>query len=455
MNIVVVGCGKIGKEIISSLMEEKHNVTAVDLNPRVIDNVTATYDVIGICGSGTEFVKLRDAGVKNADLFIAATNSDEINMLSCFVAGRMGAKHTVARIRNTENNDAESLEFMKNQLGLSMSINPEMLTAKAIFNILKMPSATKVETFSSHSFDMVELVLRDNSPIDGISLIELRKKIKEKFLVCTVSRDGKVYIPQGNFILKKGDKIGIILSPKDSNKIFKAFDVAQKQARDVIIMGGGKTSAYLAKMLIENHIVAKVIEVDKKRSEDFCELVPGSLVINGNGMNQDLLREEGITTTDAFVSLTGHDEENILISFYAISQKVPKVISKVNREELSVLSEKLGLDSILSPKKLIADTLVQYARALSNTEGSKVETLYRIMNGGAEALEFNVLPEFEYLNVALKNIKFKDGILLAGIVRGRENIIPSGDDVIKAGDKVIVIVAGQRISDLESIVRGV
>lgn len=451
MKIIVVGCGKIGMTILASLVKEKHDVIAIDSDPAVIEFATNAYDVMGICGNGTEYDKLKEAGVRNAGLFIAVTSSDEINMLSCFAAKRMGAKHTVARIRSTENNDNVSLDFMKSQLDLSLAINPELLTANAIFNILKLPSASKVQAFSSHRFEMIELPLKDNSSLDGISLMDLRKKTKENFLICSVSRGDKLYIPQGNFQLKSGDKIGVIASGKDTQKVLKALDTVHRQVRDVLIMGGGKVTYYLAKMLLDNHIAVKVIEIDGNKCEELLEQLPGISVVHGNGMHQDLLQEEGIATTDAFIALTGHDEENILISFYAMSQNNSKIISKVNREELSFIAENLGLDTIVSTKKLVADVLVQYARALRKSEGSKMETLYSLF-GGAEALEFNVLPDFGYIDVPIKDIHFRPGVLLAGITRGRVSIIPSGNDVIKAGDKVIVIAAGQQIYDLASII---
>lgn len=452
MNIVIVGLGKIGKKILESLSEEKHNITVMDNNRSVVESVVGIYDVMGICGNATDYLKLGEAGVKTADLFIAVTNFDEINMLSCFLAKKMGAKRTVARIRNTENNNGESLNFMKSQIELSVSINPEYMSANAIYRVLKLPSATNVETFSSHRFEMVGLILKENSPLDGLSLIEIRKKIKEKFLVCAVGRGDEFYIPQGNFRLKSGDRIGVISAGKDTQKVLNALGALNKPVRNVMIMGGGKTSYYLAKMLLESRISVKIIERDEKRCEEFLEELPEATVIHGNGMDQEVLMEEGVKECDAFVALTGKDEENILISFYAISQSVHKVVTKVNGEELCAIAEKLGLDSIVSPKKIVADAIVQYARALENSEGSTVETLYRIMNENAEALEFNVLSDFVYTDKPLKEIKFKKDTLLAGIVRGTETIIPSGDDVIKIGDKVIVVAAGKKVYDLADII---
>ena len=451
MKIIVVGCGKIGRVVVASLVNEKHNVIVIDNNPKVVSAMNNEYDVIGICGNATNHEKLLEAGAKNADLFIAMTSSDEINMLSCFTAKKLGAKHTIARIRATENNDGTNLEFMKRQLNLSAAVNPELLTAMLIFNIIKLPSASMVQTFSYHRFEMIELLLKENSPLDGVSLMDLRRHSKEKFLVCTVIRGDQVYIPQGDFRLKSGDKIGVIASGKETQKILKTMGIAHKHIRDALIIGGSETSVYLAKLLLDSHISVKIIEIDSQRCEQLCDELPGATIINGNGMTQDILLEEGINTTDAFVAITGRDEENILASYYATKQNSPKVITKVNSEERSYIAEKMGLESIITPSKITADAIVRYARALSNSSGGQVETLYRL-GSGAEVIEFTVLQDFEYTNIPLKDLKLVPGILLAGIVREREAIIPSGNDVIKSGDKVIVVSAGNPLYDLGSIV---
>ncbi len=452
MKIIVVGCGKIGKTIVASLVKERHDVLVIDNDPKVVTSVTDSYDVMGICGNGTSYDKLEEAGVAGAELFIAVTNSDELNMLSCFAAKRLGAKHTVARIRSSEYN-TKSLGFMKDSLELSLVINPELLTAEALYNVLKLPSATKVETFSGGAFEMAEIIVKQGSQLDGITMIELRKKIKEHFLISAVQRGKNVYIPNGLFRLHYGDKIGITATGGDMNDLLKDLGILHKQARDVMILGAGEITYYLAKRLIADRTAVKVIEKDEERCDEFCELVDKAFVINGDGMNQEVLMEEGIDTTDAFVALSGNDETNILISSYANTREVPKIITKVNRRELTPIAEKLGLDCLISPKTIIADTLVRYARALQNSLGSNVETLYSLMNGGAEALEFNVAADFPKLGVALKDIKLKQSVLIAGISRGYEAFIPGGDDSIELGDKVIVIAAGQRLYDLKDILK--
>ncbi len=450
MNIVVVGCGKIGTAILSSLVAEGHDVVAIDSSSSALSLVTDIFDVMGVCGNGADCDTLSEAGIESTDIFVAVTGSDELNMLSCLIAKRMGAKHTVARIRNPEYND-RSLGFLKKQLELSISVNPELLAAQELFNILKFPSAVKIEPFAGRNFEMIELILKPGSPLDGMQLIELREKYKEKFLVCAVQRGDAVYIPDGSFVIKSGDKLGITASPADMHKFLRSIGVLQKQARNVMILGASRTTYYLAKLLSNIGTNVKILDRDENRCRLFSEALPKTVVIHGDGAQQELLLEEGIRSTDAFVSLTGMDEENILISIFASSQDVPKVISKVNRNELATMAQKLGLDCIVSPHKIISNIVVRYARALQNSMGSNVETLYKLMDGQAEALEFNVRPESRLVNIPLKNLKLKKNILIAGIIRERKSIIPTGDDVILPGDHVVVLAANRRLQDLSDI----
>ncbi len=452
MRVIVVGCGKIGSTIIEALVSEGHEVVAMDNDVAAVTEITNIYDVFGICGNGVDCETLTEAGVEKAELLVAVTGSDELNMLSCFLARRMGAKHTIARIRNPEYND-QSLGFMRQQLNLSMSINPEMLAAQELFKILKLPSAVTVETFSRRNFEMIELVLRPDSVLGDHSLMELRKKYSAKFLVCVVQRDDKVYVPDGNFVLKGGDRIGITATPSEIHKFLRQIGVMQRQAKSVMILGASRTAYYLAKMLLENGTAVKVVDKNHARCEEFATLLPGAVVIEGDGIQQELLQEEGIGSVDAFVALTGLDEQNILVSFFATSQDVPKVIAKVNRHELGSMAEKLGLECIISPKKIVTDVLSRYARALRNSVGSKVETLYKIMDGRAEALEFWVKDDFKGIDIPLKVLTLKPNILITGIMRGRKVILPSGDDVIQTGDKVVVLTAGHHFDDLSDILR--
>lgn len=450
MNILVVGCGKIGTTIVDSLSAEGHNVTAIDTLQQTVEAITNIYDVMGVCGNGADCDVMEEADVAHADMVVAVTGSDDTNMLCCLLARRLGAKHTVARIRNPEYND-RSLGFMKSQLNLSMAINPELMAARELLNILKFPSAVKVETFSHRNFEMIELRLKERSALDGLSLSEIRGKFKAAFLVCVVQRDNEVYVPDGNFVLKSGDKVALTAAPAEMVKLLRELGVLQKKARSVMILGGSRTAFYLARLLESGGNAVTLIERDPATARELSDLLPKTVVVQGDGSKQELLLEEELFSKDAFVALTGMDEQNILMSIFAASRQVPKVIAKVNREELASLAEHLGLDNIVSPRQIVSDVLVRYARALQNSMNSSVETLYQLMDGKAEALEFIVHNEPNLTNIPLKDLKFKHGILIAGIIRDRKTIIPSGNDCIAEEDHVIVLAANRRLQVLSDI----
>lgn len=452
MRIIIVGCGKVGMSIIDSLVEEGNDVVAIDNSPAIIQEVGNTYDVITVCGNGADTEPLEEAGVSKADLFVAVTDSDELNMLSCFVAERMGAKNTIARIRKPEYND-KSLDFLRKQLKLAVSINPEWMAAKELFNILKLPAAVNIENFSRGNLEMVQLRLKQESVLDGLSLIEMRRQFKGQFLICAVQRGEEVYVPDGHFVLKSGDKIGITASTSETQKLLKMLGQDQKSAKTVMILGAGRISYYLAKRLIASGSRVVVIDKDEEQCREFAEQLPEAVVIHGDGARQDILLEEGLLSADAFVALAGSDELNVLVSIFAASKNVPKVIAKVNSNELAAMAHNLGLDSIISTKKIVSNVLSRFARALKNTVGSNVETLYKLMDGSVEALEFNVSQDFKGADIPLKELSLKDNILLAGIIRGRKAIIPTGNDVIHQGDRVVVISSGDALLDLSDILK--
>ncbi len=451
MNIVVVGCGKIGTSLIANLVKEGHDVVVIDNDPEAIADIRDIYDVICLCGNGADYDILTEAEIDKAVMFIAVTGSDELNMLSCIIAKKMGAQHTVARVRNPEYNE-KNLGFIKQQIDLSLSLNPELLTAHELFNILKLPSAVNIETFS-RNFEMIELVVKQDSAINGMALIDMRKKYSCNFLVCVVQRGEKIYIPDGNFVLQSGDRIGLTAAPSQVQKLIGKLGLAKKQAKNVMILGASKTAFYLSKMLLDAGTDVKLIDLNKKRCEEVSAKLTGATVINGDGAEQELLLEEGITSCDAFVTLTGMDEENILISYYAMTNGVPKVITKVNRTELSYMADKLGLDTVISPKKTVCDVVSRYARALENSLESNIETLYKLMDGRVEAVEFLISPDFKYINIPIRELKFKENILIAGILRKRKAIIPTGDDFFAAGDSVVVIAADRQINNISDIMR--
>lgn len=450
MKIIVAGSGKIGSTLISSLVNEGHDVVVIDNDPQVIEMVTTTNDVMGVCGNCADTDVLEEAGAKDAELLIAVAGSDEFNMLSCFIAKKLGTKNTIARVRNPEYND-KSLGFMKQHLELSMIINPELVAARELYHSLKLPSASKVETFSVRNFEMIEQIIKPGSPLDGVTLSELRPKFKAKFLVCAVKRGEEAYIPGGNFVLKSGDRIEVTASQSEMAKLLKEIGVESTKAKNIMILGASRTAFYLAKRLCMSGSKVTLIEKNEKLCEEFSEMLPKATVICGDGSDQEVLLEEGLMSADAFVALTGMDEQNMLIASYASSKGVPKVIAKVNRDSLIPLAEHWGLDTVVTPKKLISNVILQYARALQNSEGSSVETLYKLMDDKVEALEFNVKAELEFLNKPFKELNLKKNTLVAGIIRDRKIIIPSGDDCFMAGDKVIVLAANQRLNKLSDI----
>lgn len=452
MKIIIAGCGKIGSAVLANLAAEGHDVVAVDKDNAVITELTNVYDVMGVCGNAVDCDTLIEAGASDCGLFVAMTESDELNMLSCFLAKKMGAVNTIARIRNPEYNDS-SLGFLRQHLELSMAINPELGAAREIFNILKFPSAIKIETFSRRNLELIEFRLGDESALCGKSIIEIRKKYDAQFLICCVQRGEDVYIPNGFFTLQAGDKIGLSASQSEMQKLMKMLNALKKSAKDIIILGGSKTAFYLAKMFEDVGSRVKIIEQDEVRCSELTAVLPSTTIIRGNGTEHELLMEEGLANCDAFVSLTGFDEENILLSIFASMQNVPKTVVKINRDELAVMAKKMGLESIVSPKEITSNILVQYARALENSSGSAVETLYKLFDGKAEALEFKVAAESRLTGVPLKDIRLKPNILIGGIMRGRRTIIPSGSDIIMPGDRVIVLSSNNRLNDILDILK--
>lgn len=454
MKIIIVGCGKIGETLLQSLEAEGHDITVVDSDQKVINEVSNIYDVMCVCGNAVDNDTLNEAEVSKADLLISVTDSDEINMLICFIAKKMGASYTIARVRNPEFND-KRMGQVKQFLDISLTINPEFLAAQEMFNILKLPAAINIETFSRRNFEMVELIVKEDSHLVGMSLIDLRKKYKANFLICVVKRGEEVYIPDGNFVIEKGDHICLTANFTEIQKLLKMLGLSKKHSKSVMILGASKMAYYLSKMLLRSGTDVTIIDKDINRCNQFAEELPGAVIINGDGTEQEVLLEEGIASADAFVSLTGMDEENILISFFAQSQNVPRVIAKVNRNELASMAEKLGLNSIISPKKAVSNVITSYARALQNTLGSNVETMYKLMDGSVEALEFNVQSDFKGQHIPLKDMKLKKDVLIAGIIRKRKSFVPTGDDEIISGDKIIVIAKSgeQKMNDLADILR--
>ena len=411
MKIVIVGDGKVGYTLTKSLSEEGHDLVVIDNNRRILLASQESLDVAVVDGNGASVEVQREAGVDTADLLIAATNGDETNLLCCMVAKKLGCKHTIARVRNPEYD--QQIRFMREELGLSMVINPEKAAALEIFRLLQFPSFLKRDSFARGNAELVELKLKDGNPLIGKPLQQFRTVADVNALVCAVERDNEIHIPKGDFTLHLGDKVTIAADAADLVKLIKNLKVYSPKAQRVMIVGGSRTAAYLAQRLIRN----KIVEQDEKRCMDLSEALPQATVINGNGTDQKLLLSEGIASADAVVSLMGIDEENLLVSMFASYVGVPKSITKISRNEYNPIFESMGIDSIVSPKLLTANEIVRYVRAMEDTTGGSVLTLYKIVDGKAEALEFSVKGEAKFLNLPLYRLKLKKNVLIAAIIR--------------------------------------
>lgn len=453
MKIVIVGCGQIGLAIIKSLLNERHEVLAIDSNPAVVEDVVNGFDVMGICDKGVTYTKLKEAGVDKTDIFIAMTDSDEINMETCFVAKSMGARHTIARIRGNEYNEPENLAFIKEHFRISMVINPEKSTAEAIYNMLRIPAAAYVETFAGNEAEMIELPVGKNSPITGVELYKLRKNYQQAFLVCGINRGGNFIIPGGGDVIDEGDKIAVIVSKRDEQKLLKELGFITKPVKDVTVVGASKTAIYLTDMLLSGKYGVKLIEKNRDKCVEIAKtLKRGAVIINGDGMSQDLMNEEAVGKTDAVVPLTGKDEQNILMSVFANSYGFLKVVPKINEQQLFTIADGLNIKNYVSLQKTVADKIKRYVRSLDAPAGAKIKKLYSVFDGLAEADEFEVLSDFPFDGVPLKNLEFKKKALIASVVRGKNAFVPGGDDYLTAGDRVIVV-ACDKITDLTEAIR--
>jgi len=451
MKIIIVGCGKVGDLLTAYISKEGHDVVVVDTDPEIIENVVNEYDVMGIVGNGASNAVQREAGADKADLLIAAAASDELNIMSCIVARKLGTRHTIARVRNPEY--ADQIAFMRKEFGLSMAVNPEYDAAREIQRIIRFPAALSIDTFAKGRVDLVEVKLDEGHPMCGRRLSELSRVCSVNILVCAVKRGDEVTIPSGDFILRAGDVIHITAPHDDLAAFFRELGIAEKRIRSVMLIGGGKIAYFLAKMLEETDIDVKLIELDRAHAERLAEMLPATSVIHGDGSDSELLDEEGIDNVDAIVSLTGFDEENIITSLFAATRKVSKVITKINRLNIMKLLDSIGLECVVSPKSITANSILRYLRGLENSQSSSIQTLYKIVDDKVEALEFIAADGFEFVGVPIKNMHIRKNILLACIIRGSRIIYPHGDDTIEAGDSVIVVAKSEEpVLELEDII---
>ncbi|MBR4691597.1 MAG: Trk system potassium transporter TrkA [Oscillospiraceae bacterium] len=451
MNIVVAGGGKVGGELIQQLTQEGHSVTVIDVSASRIEEMNGQYDVMGYVGNCATLQVMQDAQVEKADLLIATTASDEQNLLACLLARKMGAKHTIARVRDPQY--VGQMEFLAEELGLSMYVNPEYSAASEIFRLLRFPSAQKLEVFAGGRVEIVEVTLPEGSGLTGIPLRDLPRTFGAHILVCAVQRGDEVCIPKGDFVIRDGDRISITAEPNEMTRVFKKWGLLRKKVDNVMLVGGGLISYYLGRMLCGIGAGTMIVERDEARCRELCEQLPAATIIQGDGTDHELLGEVGIHNMDGVVALTGSDEENIILGMYADSLgEARKVVVKVNNGNLVRLGERAGLESVLSPKHITANMILRYVRGMSNSLDSNVEALHSICSGQVEALEFSVGRQADGVaGIPLKDLKLRRDLLLACIIRAGRAIIPGGSDVIRQGDHVLVVTTAEGLNDLTDI----
>lgn len=449
MKIVVVGNGKVGNTLAGQLSLEGHDIVVIDKNINALKKSESDLDVIFIEGNGVSYPVQKDAGVDTADLLIAATSADEVNILCCLVAKKLGAKNTIARIRNPEYSD--QLYYLEKDLGLSMSINPELAAAKEISRILQFPSVSKIDSFAGGKVELIELKIAENSPIAGMQIKDFKIKSLPRFLICAVDREGEVYIPTGSFEIQTGDKIFVAVESHQINNFFQGMELNNYKVKHVLIIGGGRLGYYLAKQLIANNMKVRIIEKQEDRCRFLCEEIPEAMIIHDDGTDESVLESQGISEMDAFIALTDIDEENLVISMYATFKGKAKVITKINRLSYLDAFSQTSIDTVISPKFITAEQIVKYVRAMDNTLGSKVKALYKIANNKAEALEFTADETTRYLDVPLSEIPIKSNVLLVCISRKNKILIPKGYNKIKKGDSIVLITKDEIITDINDI----
>lgn len=451
MKIVIVGVGKLGDYLARSLVKENNEVTLIDLNFLGKESLINNEDVNYIEGNGLDSNILIEAGISSSDLLISVMKDDAENVMCVLLGKKLGVKNTIARIRKPEY--SKSISLIKEELGLSMIINPEFLTASKISQTLSIPSALDAVSFLKGRLDVISLRIKENSKLDRILIESLTRKLKNNIIVCAIERDGEIIIPTGKTKLLFNDKIHITGKRKDINTFLKYANLISEKTNKVIISGGSDIAIYLSRMLIDMGMSVKIIEKDEKRCIFLSEKLPDVLIINGDASNQNLLYEEGIKYCDAFVSLTNNDEENIIYSMFASLIKVPKIITKINHIDLDGITDKANLDTIITPHKIAANQVVQYVRAVENSGSSSCESVYDFGDNIFEMIEFRVKENFKLINTKLKDLKFRDNILIASIQRGKNIIYPSGDDEIKLNDTIVIISKSGNIRELNDVVR--
>lgn len=450
MKVCVIGAGKVGATIAEALSEENHDIVVIDRKREILDDLSNCLDILCVHGNAVNLATLREAGADQADILIAATSSDEINMLCCIFGKKIGARHTIARVRNPEY--FEQMLAMKQDLGMELIINPELAAADEIARVIRIPGALKVETFSRGRVELVEMKLKEGNPLIHCQLSTLYAAFGVKVLICTVERKEEVIIPDGSFTLQQGDRITLTASRGNISEFLRSLGLAQTRMKNVLIVGGGRISVYLARQLQAMQCRTTIIEISEQRCAELSELLPHTTIVCADGTDPQILQEAGFLECDAAVLMTGVDEENFVLAMYAETCAVPKIICKLSRGGYAdILQQALPQATIIAPKNITAEQIIQQVRARQNATGSNVETLYKIISGKAEALEFAVRKNSAHLNIPLKDLPLKPGILIAAILRNGRALIPNGNDCLKLHDNVIVMTTCSSCNDLEDL----
>ncbi len=451
MNIIIIGCGKVGAAVAQQLCEDGHDITIIDTKLDVITRMTNLTDVRGICGNGASYSIQKEAGIETADLMIALTGEDEVNLLSCLVAKKAGDCQTIARVRNPVYHT--EINYIQEELGLSLALNPELAAARETARLLRFPSAISINTFSQGRIELLQFRLPANSPICNRHIKDISEFSLCETLACIIERDNRIIIPDGFAKLFPNDLISIVASPSNASRFFRLINIQTNQVKNTMIIGGGKISFYLAQLLLDMGIRVKLIEKNREKCEELCELLPGATIIHGDGTDQELLHEEGIGNAEGFVAFTGIDEENVMLSLYAQSVSNAKMITKVSNTTYDSIINALDIGSVIYPKDLTTEYILQHVRAMQNSIGSSVETLYLLADGRAEALEFNIRTESKVTNIPFINLNLQPNLRVCAIHRNGKIIIPRGQDCIKVGDSVVIITTNTGLDDITDILK--
>lgn len=451
LKIIIVGCGKVGSTLVEQLVQEGHDITVIDTNVSKIEELTNLYDIMGVEGNGARYSVQIDAGIENTDLLIAVTGSDELNLLCCTIAKQVGNCAAIARVRTPDY--SKEIDYLREKLGLAMIINPELEAAKEIARILFLPTALEVSPFAHGQAELIQFKIPEGNLLDGITLAQLSSKVAHKVLVCAIERDGRVEIPSGMSVIKAGDIISFVAQRATIKNFMQNISVKTSKVKNTMIIGGGKAAYYLASQLLHMGISVKIIEQDKKRCEELSVLLPKAIIINGDGTDAELLKEEGIDSIESFVPLTGIDEENVMLTLHARQLSNTKVVTKINRLAFKNVIAELNLGSVIYPRLITSESIIAYVRARRASIDSNIETLYHLFGGRVEAIEFSIDKPSKATDVPLMELKLKEQVLVAFINRNGNIILPSGQDCIRIGDTVMIVTTHNGFDEIEDILR--